>query len=498
MLFQEDHGEGFIAIPLPILPGTVDFKAYELLLQKIDQILIQSGLEDKLGAFVLESQTQNITPDEVIDVAHHRRYAAIALRCNIARFLSRESYRSFSVRLGDSILLRQFCGYNSPYAPKTTPSKSTLQRFENCFTTDQMKEVIEILLSSAADEKSKLNNKTDGLFMPIDSEIMLLDSTCMKLDIHFPTDWVLLRDCLKSIIQSIICIRKAGINYRMDDPNSFISNINKLSMKMTQVANTVDAKKQRKAILREMKKLLKRVTAHGERYLKLIKTDGQNHGLSEAQINQISNKLKHTIGLVPHVIEQAHERIIGGRQVDNKDKLLSIHEEHAQVYVRGKAGAKTEFGLQLLIGENLDGLITLWELVDGAPKKDTKHVDGIIEKIETLPKILKPSQLVGDRGFYSASSEKKINEADLVSNMCPLNPKELAARLGEESFAGLMKRRAQSEARIGIVKNKFLGGKLTSKGYEHQNLQVAWAVLTHNLWVLARMPYHDLLEDNVA
>ena len=60
MVFQEDHGKSFIAIPLPILPGTVDFKAYELTLRKIDQLLIQSGLEAKLGDFVLQSETNLI------------------------------------------------------------------------------------------------------------------------------------------------------------------------------------------------------------------------------------------------------------------------------------------------------------------------------------------------------------------------------------------------------------------------------------------------------
>lgn len=497
MVFQEDHGKSFIAIPLPILPGTVDFMAYELTLRKIDQLLIQSGLEAKLGDFVLQSETKKAFGD-VPNEDHHRRYASIALRCNIARILSKESYRSFAVRLGDSILLRQFCGFNSPYAPKKIPGKSSLQRFETWFTTTQIREAMDVLLSAAADESTKLHNKIDGLFMPIDSEIMLLDSTCLKLDIHFPTDWVLLRDCVKSIIQSIICIRKAGIIYRMDDPESFISNINKLCMKMTQSANAKDGKKQRKATFREMKKILKRVTAHGERYLVLIKSKGEHFGLSAAQISHISEPLEHTIGLVPKVIEQAHERIIGERQVENKDKILSIYEEHAQVYVRGKAGAKVEFGLQLLLGENLDGLITHWELVDGAPKKDTKHIDGVIERIEKLPEHLRPSQLVGDRGFYSASTEKKIDDADLVSNMCPLNPKELAERLGDKSFAELTKRRAQSEARIGIVKNKFLGGKLTSKGYDSQCLEVAWAVFSHNLWVLARFPYHDLMKESAA
>jgi len=46
-------------------------------------------------------------------------------------------------------------------------------------------------------------------------------------------------------------------------------------------------------------------------------------------------------------------------------------------------------------------------------------------------------------------------------------------------------RRAQTEARIAIFKNEFLGRPMRSEGFENRPLQVAWGLLTHNLWVLA-------------
>ena len=58
----------------------------------------------------------------------------------------------------------------------------------------------------------------------------------------------------------------------------------------------------------------------------------------------------------------------------------------------------------------------------------------------------------------------------------------------ESEFVELQRRRSQTEARISIFKNNFLGAPLKSKGYTNQNLEVAWSVLTHNLWVIARAP----------
>ena len=58
----------------------------------------------------------------------------------------------------------------------------------------------------------------------------------------------------------------------------------------------------------------------------------------------------------------------------------------------------------------------------------------------------------------------------------------------QSSFRKLHKRRAQTESRIAIFKNTVLKCPLKIKGFNHRALSVSWAVLTHNLWVLARLP----------
>lgn len=58
----------------------------------------------------------------------------------------------------------------------------------------------------------------------------------------------------------------------------------------------------------------------------------------------------------------------------------------------------------------------------------------------------------------------------------------------DSTFRKIQKRRAQTEARIGILKNAFLGRPLRSKGFAHREKAVAWAILAHNLWLLAQLP----------
>jgi hypothetical protein len=97
---------------------------------------------------------------------------------------------------------------------------------------------------------------------------------------------------------------------------------------------------------------------------------------------------------------------------------------------------------------------------------------------------------VGDRGFDSALSRKKLEEEKAFNGLCPRDAKEMQRRLREdESFAGAQKRRAQTEGRIGILKNVFLQGTPRAKGFKNRDRQVDWAVLSHNLWVVARLPW---------
>jgi hypothetical protein len=68
---------------------------------------------------------------------------------------------------------------------------------------------------------------------PLDLSTMFLDTTCVKANIHFPVDWVLLRDGVKSLMQSVELIRSHGLKSRMCEPQVSITKINRLSMEMT-------------------------------------------------------------------------------------------------------------------------------------------------------------------------------------------------------------------------------------------------------------------------
>ena len=92
-----------------------------------------------------------------------------------------------------------------------------------------------------------------------------------------------------------------------------------------------------------------------------------------------------------------------------------------------------------------------------------------------------------DRGFDSLTNQIGLADEGIYNGVCPRSPRQLQERNGSWKFKRLQRRRAQTEGRVGIFKNVFLGQPLRSKGFEHRELTVTWTVLVHNLWVLARL-----------
>ena len=94
----------------------------------------------------------------------------------------------------------------------------------------------------------------------------------------------------------------------------------------------------------------------------------------------------------------------------------------------------------------------------------------------------------GDRGLHSTANEEFLDSKGIYSGLCPRDVKVLSERLEEEpELRNGLKRRAGTEARISIVIRNFMGTPARAKGFEHREMMVSWAVLSHKLWKLARL-----------
>lgn len=490
---EQEHLPAYVATVL----GNIEYREWKSQLERIHELLALSGVEETFQRLSLaqrngkeqraaEKEDRPFYTLSTVEQASYQRLSSQALRCNVARSLTGDSFRDFGCRLSESSLLQWFCKLDRIDTVRI-PSKSALQRYSQWLEEEDLRQVIGTLLGAASAGEDG-GGQTLELAEALNLEAYFLDTTCVKLHIHFPVDWVLLRDAARTLMKATKLIRQRGLKVRMGEPEEFLKQMNRLCIEMTHARRRKNSRRIRKATLRAMKKLSNKIAAHAGRHRDELEKRWQETEFTAGEARQIIRRITGILESLPAAIRQAHERIIGGRQVPNDEKILSMYEAHAAVYVRGKAGAEVEFGSQLLLGECESGVIVDWELVCGKPRADTKMLPRSLERMKQTAEGPCLHQISGDRGFDSKANRELLDQQGIYNAICPKAPGALKDKMKETKFVELQRRRSQTEARISIFKNGFLGSPLLSKGHANQSREVAWQVLTHNLWVIARLP----------
>tara|TARA_Y100000310_G_C20652498_1_gene800219 strand:+ start:234 stop:1727 length:1494 start_codon:yes stop_codon:yes gene_type:complete len=461
---------------LPVYFVPKEYREFRDTLIEANRIL-ESGIEHR---FILERmEARGIDPLTKAAQSFYTRTSR-ALRYNLLLSLGDYAHRELSVRVSDSMLLQWFTTVDG-LVPRLY-SKSTIERFEKTFGADEIEQLIHEV-NRAVSERETAEELI--LQAELDMAHLWADTTCITANIHYPVDWVLLRDATRTLIKSILVIRRHGLKHRIVQPEQFITEINKLVMEMSHTRKKKHGAKMRKMILRRMKKLLKTVEAHARRYYEILDEQWDQTDLSRKQAEMVLGRMQNVIEQLPKAIWQAHERMIGERRVDNGEKILSFYEPDVRVMVRGKSGAEVEFGNALYLVENVDGLIVDWKYIDEQPPSDSALVKESIERV--TGNYGKPESYATDRGFSSKANSEYLNDADIYDAICPKSVNALVERLKEPRFRELQRRRAGTEARIGILKNAYSGRPLRSKGTGHRGNRIGWCILAHNLWKIASM-----------
>jgi len=469
---------------LPTVEGNVDYRKFRDELSRIDEILLAGSEQQFVTVATEQWLAQSKSSMEEISASQLTRYqthSRQALRCNLVRAYLQESFRDFAAHLADSPLLQRFCLMDEIDVIQV-PAKSTLQRYANWVDQNTLEQTVEGILRQAHQHPEQLQ-----LEQAVDLEACFLDTTCLQANVHYPVDWVLLRDATRSLTLAVDSIREQGLRHRMEEPALFRKRMNQLCIQMTHAPKKTDGKKHRKKMLRKMDKLIGTVAKHARRYRQLLDEQWEKTEWTRPQAEQVLGRLDNILKQLPAARDQAWQRIIDEEPVANEDKILSLYESAIRVVVRHKAGAEVEFGNTLLLGESRQGLIMHWELFEETAPADSRLVKRSVESMEENLQI-KIKELGGDRGFHSAINEAWLEKEKIYDAICPRDPHQLKERLRSWKFVKLQRRRSQTEGRISIIIHNFLGSPIRSKGFAHRQLAVGWGVLTHNLWVLARLP----------
>jgi IS5 family transposase len=477
----------FLRPELPTVRGCADYAEEKRHLERVDHLLVRSGVEKLFLELSMDRFERRIAGHPNAHRGNnarerHLRQSRLALRCTVLKHLTQQDYRGLSASLARAPLYRWFCGCPE-FAEVRVPGKSRLREYAHWLEEEEMEKVLAALVAALRDDEQA---RAIGLEMEMDMVTTFVDTTCVQACAHFPTDWVLLRDAVRTLVKCIVVIRRHGLLKRIPEPERFLREMNVLAMGMSAAARRkAGAKKERKKWLRSMKKHSRLVESHARRYRAALDEEWEQTDLTRKEAERILRRMDGILEKLPEARRQAHERIIAGRSVPNEKKILSLYEPEIHVIVRGKAGKEVEFGNSLFLAESEEGLIVDHELRRDQSPGDAKWLGERFGKIrakhgETL------CGVIADRGFSSRATTEMLEEADLFNGICPKDPKKLTESMKDETFSGALRRRAQTEGRVAIFKNVFLGGIPRAKGFANRQMQVSWAVLTHNLWLVAR------------
>lgn len=467
--------------------GCKEFTERLCLLERLNSLLDQSGIESDFMhkhiqrklAEKQEKKGKEATLN-VSEIRRHSKFAIQALRCNIVGFVYNDSLRELSIRLADSSSLQEFC-HLGDFQRVNIPSKSKLSDFRNIFPVEDIQQIMDKLTSMGSKQDNPLQ-----LEDPLKVSDVYVDSTCLMANIHFPVDWVLLCDGCRTILKAIIIIRKNGLKHRISAPEKFLRKVNKFSIEMANLRRKKDAKKLRKIVLRKLLNLTRCIEKHARRYCNLLKSSWQKTSLKEGEVKQILKRLNSMIDQLPEARSQARSRIISEIQVPNNEKILSLYDNNVNVIKRGKMTAEVEFGNELYLAEQENGLIVDWQLFSGSACAESRKLPASLERI--TGKFGCPDSITSDRGFDSKSNRDLLKGQGVFNGLAARNLKEMSKLMKDEEYAQKQRRRGQTEARISIIKNNFLGGRAASRNFVYRERQTGWAILVHNLWVIARLP----------
>ena len=197
----------------------------------------------------------------------------------------------------------------------------------------------------------------------VDLESAFLDTTCLSANIHYPVDWVLLRDATRTLMKAVQLIRGQGLKHRMEAPQSF------LTPHQPALHSNDPRRQQDRSASASARKPCARWTGW---WAPCVITPGATAicwsrnwpqtQWTRPQAQQVLRRMDQVLEQLPQARKQARQRIIRASRWPMQTKILSLYEPEVHVIVRKKAGAEVEFGNTLLLAENPQGLILDWEL----------------------------------------------------------------------------------------------------------------------------------------
>ena len=394
----------------------------------------------------------------------------VVLRMLVVKHLYGWSYEQTEQWVNDSLVLRQFCRV---YLEKV-PDDTTLIRWANLIQPTTLAGLLDHVVALARQLKVTKGRK------------LRIDGTVVETNIHHPTDSTLLQDGVRvlgrllkragSVLKGGLPHGQAWIRQQSQVARNAWMNIIHAAQRRGEAA---DASMQTayRTLLEVSQQLVAQAEHAGSRLSE--RAEAAAHRLA-AQFNQV-------IPRVQQVMRQTSRRVLHGESVPARDKLVSLFEPHTAIIRKVKFGKEVEFGHVVWLDEVEGGIVSRYAILSGNPP----DADQLRPSLEHHRAHFgqSPHLLTADRKVFSPKGEAYATQQGVKYVAIPKPGARSAARQAHEAqpwFRSGRNWRAGLESRISLLKRRFRLDRCLYHGQDGMNRWVGWAVITYDLWAIAR------------
>lgn len=415
MFILEDKQLSFDTIPFlkyPYNPGHP--------LMKLEKAIRWDNLLEALATFYSAEEGRPSTP--------LRAQAGTLILKYVKHFPDRDTV----VYVQENLYAQRFCGLSPEQAVDYMHPATGLSNFRAQIGSPGMAFIEEVLHAAARQKPLKRGNK------------LIIDTTCVPLDIRYPTDIRLLERCRREVL---LLIRKAKaygmeLSYRTYARTAkkvftFFSKRSKPSK--------AERKKVHKQMLQFVRRNLKQLTD-----LRSQCTQALGHRVRDEsdgcrfEVRRFLQRLKESERKIQTILHQQKQIYKGNVHIPHR--IVSFHKDHVRPMVRGKLPVPTEFGPKVLLA-----VVRGYTYVVRCFQDNVADVRTPVPALRWFKTVFKrfPREMLADRGMWKRSWVRLFSAFGMQSGIqakgrdaaeTSVNRRQIRQRLPIEARISLAKR----------------------------------------------------------
>lgn len=284
---------------------------------------------------------------------------------------------------------------------------------------------------------------------------LIVDTTCVPLDIHYPTDIKLLERARKKILKLIEEAKSLGLKelaYRT---------YNRTARKIF-VQFSKKGKPKKETIHKTHKRMLQFVRRNFKQLTNLRDRATRELGArvrGDFELLGFLKELKDTQRKVQAILHQQWQVYRGRLRLPGR--IVSFHKDHVRPISRGKFPLDTEFGPKALLAVARGSLYVVSIFYDNV--SDAMLIPASLRwfkgRFGRLPK-----EILGDRGFYARWRANLLRTFSIEPGLQERGPSPIKTATRRRQI----RQRLLIEAKISLFKRKFGGNRCRARIDEHE------------------------------